>query len=330
MKYFDDYKRYVQERVGDRVPVIKAKDSGTLSFTPYISNPCSARCQFCSEKLSTAGAKAAALNVCDHYCDKLVKALLFQKDCPIFLSISGMEPSESPDQLTLVKEAVALAMRQGCRIISKVTYSNLSGFTKYWDELTSVIKELQLTRIECSRHHFDEDTNQSIVRFRDGEKIRSNAEFRRIVQSLLPIVPMTMACVMQKNGIATASDVISHLEFAREIGIKRVVFRELSVFSDDADNVTVASYITDHRVELMDVLESLPPDAFELLSVTEGYYYYSFEYRYKDMTVLLEMSDYNQMKKVHYNDTLHKLIFYSNGDLCRDWNMKGKLSYDES
>jgi len=323
--HYDDYKRYISECVDQSIPIEKVVESGRLSFTPYISNSCSASCRFCSEKLICGGVVAAGLSVCSGYRDKLVNALVHQRSRNVFLSISGMEPTESIEQLSLVNEAVQIAEQQGCTFCERVMYSNLSGFTKHWDRLSKMVKELKLTRIECSRHHFDESTNQYIARFKEGETIRSNEVFINTVKKLLAIVPMTMVCVMQKTGIGSPESVVSYLEFAHSMGVKNVVFRGLSVFTEPADGVAIASYISENRVNTLDIIQALPSDLFKLASIKEGYYYFSFCYEYRDMSVLFEMSDYDQMKRSHYSDQQYKLIFYPNGDLCKDWNMRGKI-----
>ena len=330
MHYYADYKQYVAETLRDSVPVIRAAERGTLSFTPYISNRCSAACRFCSEKLYRGGIASADLTVCSGYREKLAEILRSQRGRKIFLSVSGMEPSESIGQLSLVREAVQQAEQSGCVFTERVMYSNLSGFAKHWEQLTALVRSLKLTRIECSRHHFDDAVNQQIVRFRDGEHIRQNSVFIRTVQNLLQIVPVTMVCVMQKTGVASPEDVLPYLEFARQTGVRHVVFRALSIFSEPADGIQIASYITENRVEMLDMIRALPQEHFRLLSVTEGYYYYSFRYQYCDMEVLFEMSDYDQMRREHHSERQHKLIFYPNGELYKDWNRNpdGKVCDD--
>ena len=324
--HYSDYKKYISECVDKSIPIVKVVETGVVSFTPYISNRCSASCRFCSEKLSLGGMAAAGLSVCSEYRDKLIDAFVYQRDRCMFLSISGMEPTESVDQLSLVNEAVQIAEQQGCVFSERVMYSNLSGFTKKWERLSRLVQDMKLTRIECSRHHFDDSVNQGIARFKSGETIRSNEVFTSIVKKLLTIVPVTMVCVMQKSGIATPESIISYLKFARSAGVTNVVFRGLSVFTEKADGVAIASYIAENRVNTLDVIRQLPSDVFQLYSVKEGYYYFSFCYHYCDMNVLFEMSDYDQMKLSHYSDQQYKLIFYPNGDLCKDWNMQARIS----
>lgn len=319
MYHFEDYTRYVTETIGARVPVVRAAERGTLSFTPYISDTCSASCRFCSEKLSNGAVAGAALTVCEGYCEKLTAVLLAQRDRTMFLSVSGMEPTENVPQLALVSVAVRRAVQGGCSIPERVMYTNLSGFTKDGARLIELVRSLGLTRIECSRHHHDAAVCQSIMRFRKRETIRANETFTQVVRQLLDIVPVTMVCVMQQTGVATPADAAAYLAFARENGVRRVVFRGLSVFSGTADGAAIARYIAENRVETLDMLRALPP-SFRLRSVTEGYYYYSFVYQYDDMEVLFEMSDYDRMHRVHVGTQRHKLIFYPNGELYCDWD----------
>ena len=100
MYYYADYQRYIAEALEKSVPVIRAAERGTLSFTPYISNHCSAACRFCSEKLYSGGIVSAGLRVCSGYREKLTEILCAQRGRNIFLSVSGMEPSESIEQLS--------------------------------------------------------------------------------------------------------------------------------------------------------------------------------------------------------------------------------------
>lgn len=330
MYHYEDYKQYIKDTLGTDYPVIRASEHGTLSFTPYISNGCSAACRFCSEKLYEGGITGAGLTVCSEYRALLSAVLRSQYGRKIFLSVSGMEPSESIGQLSLVRDAVQEAEAYGCEFTERVMYSNLSGFTKSWEQLTELVRTLRLTRIECSRHHFDESVNQQIVRFHQDEPIRMNDAFIRIVKDLLPIVPMTMVCVMQKTGIGLLADVQSYLDFAYQCGVRTVVFRGLSVFSGSPDGAAIASYIKENRVETLDIIRALPEAYFRLLSVTEGYYYYSFRYQYRDMQVMFEMSDYDRMRLEHESHRQHKLIFYPNGELYKDWNRNpdGKINPD--
>ncbi len=334
MLHYRDYNKYVSELLeckkisGDRFCDVNQIDR--ISFTPYVYNTCSANCAFCSEKLVRDGKVMACDTICEDYEKHLQSVFRWLKNHQVFLSVSGKEPSESVEQVRLILDEANKFEEAGGIITDRVMYTNLSGFAKRKEELFSCIEKGKISRIECSRHHFNEQINQSIVNFRPSESIKENKVFKNVVKELGGIVPVSMVCVMQKAGISTKEEVESYLEFAVDTGVKAVVFRELAMFDDAVEDGCTTKYIVDNRVELMDIIKELDEKTFTNLKVTKGYYYFSFEYKYKGMRVAFEMSDYEEMIKCHNDDSkLNKVILYPNGMVCKDWNMKGQITIDE-
>lgn len=334
MLHYKDYNQYVNELLEcgklSNSRFCDINQINRVSFTPYVYNTCSASCCFCSEKLVRNGKAMACGEVCEDYAERLKAVFRWLKNQPVFLSISGKEPSESVEQVGVIIDAATQFEESGGKITDKVMYTNLSGFCKRKEELFSLVKKGKLTRIECSRHHHDENINQSIVNFKPAEPIKENKIFMQTVKELNKITPVKMVCVMQRSGVASKDEVERYIEFAKSAGVDSVVFRELAMFDDAVEYNNTTKYIVENRVELMDILKELDEQRFTDLSVTKGYYYFSFEYKYNDMKVAFEMSDYEEMIKHHYNDKkLNKVILYPNGILCKDWNMKGEIKFDE-
>lgn len=294
-----------------------------LSFTPYIYNECSAACRFCSEHLIRNKKAMVCREVNEEYSKKLRGILNDLKELEIFLSLSGKEPTESLDFVEGILKCVKDFELFGGRITEKVMYSNLSGLVENMEQMQRLIEIYHIDRIECSRHHYDEDKNQSIVRFKNSP-IKKNEVYEDVVRSLLQLIDVKMVCVVQKGGIEEAGQLKNYLNWAKSMGISQVVFRELALFDDTVERNVTADYIVDHRVELKYFLDNLEED-FEIRAITEGYYYMSFEYEYKGMKVWFEMSDYEEMQKKHESDKVYKLIYYPNGKLCLDWNMNGEI-----
>ncbi len=336
-KFYADYYQFAKQLVtnNSKVTIESRMDNNQLSITPYIYNACSANCQFCSEKLVRGGSITVCNGISTDYADKFAKILNRVKDTPIFLSLSGKEPTESKEHLKVILDVVKGFQENGGNITDKVMYSNLSGFAKDFDGLIEVLKNNDITRIECSRHHFNEEKNQWIVnfkRFNGGfEPIMKNEVFADVVKRLNAIIPVKMVCVLQKAGIGKVEEIVEYLNFAAEMGVTDVVFRELAMFDNAIELGRTQKYIVDNRVELMDLLTALPADQFEISNIVKGYYYFSFEYKFNNrMNVSFEMSDYEEMIKYHGNmddEKIYKLIYYPNGILCKDWNMKGKLDW---
>ena len=116
------------------------------------------------------------------------------------------------------------------------------------------------------------------MHFRGNEKIRFNEVFKNIMAQVMKICPVKMVCVLQNKGISNINDIKKYLEFAKEVGVTKVVFRELAIFNDCVENGKVASYIENNRVELMEILKGLDDREFHIKKIQQGYYYFSFIY----------------------------------------------------
>lgn len=259
------------------------------------------------------------------YKDKLSLILENLYNNRIFLSLSGKEPSESPKFLEDILKVFAAEENNGLNVVQKVMYSNLSGFVEHYDKLAKIIADYGLSRIETSRHHFDEKINQNIMNFRGKHKsVMSNNVYFDIIKSLKSVVPIRLVCVLQKGGISQTEDIYRYISWAEKTGINETVFRELSVFDKSVKPDCTKNYIRRNRTEIFDLLEIFNK-AFTLKSIYKGYYYFSFKYEYNGNNVIFEMSDYEEMIKKRRSDEINKLIYYPNKDLCLDWNMQNKI-----
>lgn len=299
-----------------------------ISFTPYIYNQCSAVCQFCSERIHRKDETPFSLNsVCTDYYSKLDEILHELSDIDIFLSISGMEPLESLDVLESVLTSFHKHQKSGGSVSEKVIYSNLSAMVHSDKRILELIKKFRVDRVETSRHHYDEDKNQEIMRFRKDQLIALNTEYTKAVSKLVNHVDLKLACVLQKQGVNSVSEVGKYLDWANSLGVSNITFREFSILTDHGFTQSkTTKYIGDNRIDILSILSDLP-DSFELKKINKGYYYFSFMYRYKNiLDVIFEVSDYEEMIKKHSSDTINKLIYYPNSDLCMDWNKQRKIN----
>ncbi|MBQ9280113.1 MAG: hypothetical protein IJ215_03605 [Clostridia bacterium] len=332
MLNYDDYKKYAHTL---DVKITKSNDN-IISFTPYVYNSCSANCMFCSEKLARkANSDFINKELCEEsknfYIQQLNKVFAFLKGKNVFLSISGKEPTESLYHLQLLRDETNKYITSGGNIVEKVMYSNLSGFTKKFNELIEFCHDIKLTRIECSRHHFDEKINQEIVRFKPNEIIKENRVFSDLVQKITKNdIPVKVVCVMQKCGISNVEEIEEYIEFMSDYGISQIVFRELSMFENSIVNSKTVEYINKNRIELKEILDIISASTkFTIKEIKEGYYYYSFCYKYvgnkKVIDVVFEMSDYEEMIKHHNSNELNKIILYPNGNISKDWNIMKEI-----
>ena len=311
----------------DKYPNIKfAKE---LSITPYIFNSCSAKCSFCSERTQRMGItfNKNFYTTSPHYSNQLYNVLKDFKEHHITLSLSGMEPSESINFLQQILRSIQEFKKNYNSIHQIVMYTNLSGVVNNKTEIQQFIQEIGLNKIEVSRHHYDEEINQQITRFKLQKQIKKNTVFEQSRQSILPFTNVKLVCVLQKAGINSLTEIIKYLEWGIVNNIKDFTFRALAILTNQHKTNKTTQYIQKNYISIQSFISEIENDPnFKINSTTKGYYYTSIQYIYKGVyTVTLEASDYNLMLQKHDSNSLQKLILYPNGTLCKDWNTFQKL-----
>jgi hypothetical protein len=300
-----------------------------ITFTPYAAaQPCSARCRFCSENLrdSQDARSSSAVRPDRDYFTHLARSMRELEGLPIGYSLSGLETT---DDLAWMERMLDALQHHAARstVTERVLYTNGAGFAdplRGKATLTQFI-DFSLDWSEVSRHHFDEHANQAIMRFRHGVAAREQGAFERAVRALAAHIPVKLVCIAQRSGIADADLVARYLDWARELGVAAVIFREFSQLSDDYVANNTARYVSNARVPMSDLVSqvlahpTLGPQ-LPLHQATEGYYFWNLIGRYRDMDVIFEASDYARMHAMHDSGRIYKLVLHTNGNLCAGWN----------
>lgn len=290
--------------------------SDPLTFTPFAAaRPCSARCHFCSETLRHRGQKrlAASLRPTAGYHDRLTAVLAELKGLRLGLSLSGLEATDDPVWLFS-----ALDVLDGFDFTDRVLYSNTNGLEPY---VVDRLFTSELDRIEVSRHHFNESLNDAIMRFREGEPARDSSTFERRVRQATARVEVRLVCVVQRSGICTPESAQRYVDWARNLGVRHVVFRELSRLHDEYESSGSTRYIAKNRVPIEAILPPLGGQAgFEPEHITSGYYFWNLTGICNGVRVTFETSDYKVMKAQHESNVIHKLVLHANGSLNADWD----------
>lgn len=298
-----------------------------ITFTPYASSKvCSARCWFCSENLRfEAFDVSSTLRIPAQYHQGLAFALDQLYTLPMGLSLSGLEFSDDVSWTLNTIDVLDAWQHRGGIWQNKACYSNLAGFADLLAQqrLIHALSMIGIDRFEVSRHHFDENINQNIMRFRPKQSIQSLGVFSRTLSTLVHHFPMTLVCIIQKQGIETLDDIQQYIAWAKDLGIKRIIFRELSDLDDDRyQQNRTARDIKQRRINLelhIAQLLAKPPPAWALMQVESGYYYWNCVWRLHDIDIIFERSDYAHMQHAHDSEIIHKLVFHANGHLCADW-----------
>jgi hypothetical protein len=314
-------------RIGDRVWQV----AEPITFTPFASaKPCSARCTFCSETLVHREARvlSASLRPQPGYETGLRRTLRELRGLPLSISLSGLEATDDARWLSGVLTALLEHEENGGLVEEKVLYTNAAGLARETTGhiLLPQLRAHNLTRAEVSRHHYEQEVNDAIMRFRPGQPIREREVFERTVRDLQVHVPVRLVCVLQASGVATAKEVFAYLAWAESLGVRDVVFRELSRLGDDYQANQPFRIIERERVVMEALLEQLLEsgsfrEQLVPCAMTAGYYFWNLRLRDRGgMDVTFETSDYHEMKQRHGSGIVYKLIYHANGNLCGDWD----------
>jgi uncharacterized Fe-S cluster-containing radical SAM superfamily protein len=307
-----------------------------LTFTPFANAvTCNAHCAFCSEELSRGNyhqltAKQLIGNY-PLYFSRLQEVLTTLAGFPLGLSVSGLEPTANKGWLVSLLDTILLAEKAGVIFDEKVLYTNGSGLTTHL-ELIQVLVHSGFDRIELSRCHFDETINQQIMRFNRNQAIWRNTAFEKLISNLAHRVHLKVSCILTQTGVGTVANLEKYLQWMAALGVREVVFREMSRLNDSYQLNTFSEWIEKNRVaiepllgEVVPVL-SQPGAGWQYLYSTFGYYYYNEHFRWNDsVEVIFETSSYQVLQAANTSGVIQKLVFHSNGNLTGDWDPNAKI-----
>lgn len=237
------------------------------------------------------------------------------------LSLSGLEATAEPRWLLGLLEAIA-----DFPFDEKVLYTNGSGLIKH-PHLVEALEKAAFDRIELSRCHHDQATNQRVMYINRNEPVWENAHYEDLVRSLRGRLFVKNSCILTQPGIHTLEGMEAYLDWAASLGVREVVFRELSRLDDSYLRNRTAQWVEANRVPIEPLLAELSPSrsgtraCWRYLSSTLGYYYYNEHFLYRGQTeVIIETSSYPALRAANEQGTVQKLVFHSNGNLCGDWD----------
>jgi len=307
-----------------------------LTFTPFANAvACNAHCAFCSEELERhVGHQLTAKRLIDDqaaYFSRLQQVFTHLRGFTMGLSVSGLEPTADPQWLYRLMATIKQADKEGVRFDEKVLYTNGSGLVTHRDMVTDLLQS-GFDRIELSRCHFDETTNQQIMRFNRNQPVWRNAAYERLVADMPAGLHLKNSCILTRPGIADVTGLENYLRWAVGLGVKEVVFRELSRLDGTYQANTFSRWVEDNRVTIEPLLNqvvpafSKPRTGWQYLYSTFGYYYYNEHLLWNDQVeVIFETSSYPALVAANASGVIQKLVFHSNGNLTGDWDPNAQV-----
>ncbi|TAD98583.1 MAG: hypothetical protein EAZ97_10605 [Bacteroidetes bacterium] len=307
---------------------IKLRSGST--FTPFANAvPCNAHCAFCSEDLVRKGEHlpTAQTLIKDYkrYFEGLKAILNEFKGLKMGLSLSGLEATAEPKWLSELLEILTNTDFDSI-FDEKVLYTNGTGLVNF-PELILQIQKAGFERIELSRCHDDEKINQQIMYFNKNQAVRKNEVFKSLFDNEYLKNHIKISCILTKKGINSLEKLENYLEWVDSLGVKTVVFREMSRMDQQYDSTVTYTWIEENRVEIEQLMKEIAPTYSNIRKnwtyqkSTIGYYYYNEHYFWKNkIEVIIETSSYSALMQANASGIVQKLIYHSNGNLTGDWD----------
>jgi molybdenum cofactor biosynthesis enzyme MoaA len=293
------------------------------NLSVYSAQRCNARCPFCVEELRPASrgtelALQKAVEIDDKcYFERLERVLEALRPLDPSVSVTGGEPSLDPRLPAILR----LLADRGARKRTLTTNSTGLLHVREGRSVIDWITQTGVRHLNISRAHPDQDANARLMVLRDGPTVE---RLRRVVEAAQAGgTRVRLSCVLVRGAIDDFDGVQGYLDFAAELGIDNVIFRQLMKTdpATAADNFVVR-FSDARRVLLEPILDEVSGDGrFEFRRQIVGYYYYVEVWRYGEMDVVFEEADLARLEAVKRSQpgVIHELVFHPNARLCSTW-----------
>jgi len=294
------------------------------NMSVYSAQTCNARCAFCVEELRPASrglelaARRTALRDDDRWLANLERALdVVQRDLRPSVSVTGGEPSKDPRLPAVLR----LLAGRGAR--KRTVTTNGSGLLDVREgrRVVDWIAATGVAHLNVSRAHPDQDVNARLMGYAEGPTVEA---MRAIVAAVhAGGARVRLSCVLVAGAIDTVEGVLRYVDFARSLGVRDVIFRQL--MKTDPRTVLpnhVVRFSDRRRVALEPLLHALSDDPrFAFVRQVVGYYYYVEVWRLGDVHVVFEEADLAQLEDAKRADPrlVHELVYHPSGKLASTW-----------
>ncbi len=221
----------------------------SISWLP-VGQACQAKCKFCFSEASVSVEQDSKAMFSSSIAHKMNVA--YHRGATRFVITGGGEP-------TLASHPeICKALVVGRSMFKTVLITNGVILAKRPDMVIDYAAN-GLNVLAISRHHYEPAVNQFIMGLdTKTEEVIEQVNKTKITSRLI--------CVLQKSGINSAAEVEKYLEWAAELGVQEVCFKELyvsttfeSVYAGNEENL----YSEANQVSLSVVLEAMENIAFE-------------------------------------------------------------------
>ena len=259
------------------------------NFSIVVPCGCNAKCNFCFWKAEAAHPK---------YLSRLKQVLVVLPSKFRTLSITGGEPTLDLDALKqILKRTTARAFN---KVVMSTNGCNLQEMLHNSTNLSKVIQHLNI-----SRHHWDENINDSIFQSQK-QSVPTNSALKEICErSNYFGIDVTLSAVLTEH-LTTEDDILHFVDFAKQMGASSVFFRKPhGTLDPSAAEVAFAGHAKRDA--------SCPVCRASSMII-------------KGMPVTWKAS-VSEPDQVIAKNQIYELVFHANGTLSSDWAQQNPVDY---
>lgn len=301
-----------------------------FNFSVFIDEFCNSACSFCVAELryETRGfeyRKNKILKNKDDYFKRVRD--IFDKIRPYdpSISITGGEPTISPRFPELVKLIDEYDFRK------RVVTSNGTGLFRKMPGADATNIDLLMRHnfdhLNISRAAYDEDLNQQLMLYK-GRTRTTKEDIGKIVDYIKnDKLDLRLSCVLTKDGVNGFDAIKDYARnFNSNFGVNNIIFRELMISDDGAQNTDVIDWCNAQRVHLDDIWPDFDADpSLKPITSVLGYYYYVEVWNMlngdNNITITTEASNLQEqvVQMQQHEDVVYEMVFHENGNLTAGW-----------
>lgn len=166
-----------------------------------------------------------------------------------------------------------------------------------------------LTVLSVSRHHYNFDKHQEIMKLSAESELIANS--LRVIGSNTKGLKLRLVCVLQKNGINTSEEANAYIEWAAAHGVEEVCFKELyvssgleSVYYNQESNL----FSAENQVPLRVIMDLADKQGWKHISNLPW-----------DAPIFMAKSGQNLVQVAAYTEP--SVMWELHNKICRSWNL---------
>lgn len=300
---------------------------GNVNLSIFITDKCNAKCDFCVAELRYVDGGniyvKPTIQDDEEYFSRIEEIIIRLKPLNLSVSVTGGEPTHCKR----IRRVCELLKKHNIR--KKTITTNGTGLLNDAGDgkiVLDVLIENGFQHLNISRAHHDSKANHRLMRY-GGRIVELTDENLSAISNKANAngLRVRLSCVLTKEGIHTIPEMKEYMDFAKQMGIDNVVFRELMRY--DVDRIAkgrIHTFCEANRVDLQGIWEQIDNDkSFVLENQVLGYYYYVEVYKYNGIDMVSESANIQQIgvekAKPAETPVVYEMVLHPNGCLNGSW-----------